>query len=350
MKRAHLRAAYHHTVCVAWILLAYSWPAVLGSDRVGDLIQEAHQYDGMYNLGPQVSPDSAISLYHRALQLDPNDQRTLHILYRLSQLYGYSDHPDKHTRAIQLNRQIIEEFPTDELAVLRAMNSLANSYRALGQNMKALEWAKRMIDHNSDQNPVAGSESAPSRDDTAQDHQSRRRAQQIRLYKEVAVDKVAQFAKLIDPLVVDAELNHIVAEHPNTHLSDKANQLLEEIAQERAEIAKREDVVNVPWDGLPTNSPGTTLQTGFSAAGATTDHNSPKEADSPANKDQTRATQGHHRTGDITSLAHGGDSRPRTSRGPPLLYLAAGLFLAGVTVCLRVYRPKAMKVTKSSEV
>jgi tetratricopeptide (TPR) repeat protein len=335
---------------MAWILLAWSLPAVSGSDRAGDLIQEAHQHDGMYNLGPQVNPDSAISLYHRALQFDPNDQQKLHILHRSAELYVYSDHPDKHTKAIELNQQIIAEFPTDELAVLRAMNSLAKNYRALGQNMKALEWAKRMIDRNADRNQTAGSESAPGQDDAPQGYRSRERAQQIRLYKEVAVDQVAQSARLVDPLVVDAELNHIAAEYPNTYLAEKASQLLEEIAQEWAEIAKHEDAVHVPWDGIPTNAPGTTLQTGVSAAGVTTDNNNPKEADSPANKDQTRTAQGQSRAGDITSLAHDHEGRPLTSRGPPWRCLIAGLLLVGVTVCLRVYWPKTMKVAKSSEV
>lgn len=350
MRRTHLRTPYHCSACILWILLACSLPEVSGSDRAGDLIQEARQYDGMYSLGPQVSPDSAISLYNKALQVDPNDPQKLHILNRLAQLYVYSDRPDNHTRAIGLNKQIMKGFPADELAVLRAMNSLAQHYRALGQNMKALEWAKRTVNYSADPNQTARSRSAPDQGETPQAYQSRRLTQQIRLYKEVAVDKVAFYGNLIDPLVADAELRRIASDHPGTYLSEKAHQLLEEIAKEPSVIAKIEDLLNAPWDGIPAGPQGTTLQPGASAALATKDNDTSEESVSPANAEQTRTAKGHNTTADDTSLAQANDTGTRTSRGPPFLYVVAGLSIAGLAASLGVYARKGMKAAKSSEV
>jgi tetratricopeptide (TPR) repeat protein len=281
------RTRYRFSGCVAGILLACCLPEVSGSDRAGDLIQEAHQHDGMYNLGPQVSPDRAISLYYRALRVDPNDRQKLHILSRLAQLHMYSDRPDRHATAIELNERILKEFPTDELAVMRAMNSLAQNYGTLGQNMKALEWAKRMINHNADSNQTACSQPAPGQGDTLEEYSSRKRAQQIRLYQEVAVDKVAFFGNLVDPLVAQVELRRIVSKYPGTHLSEKANQLLGEVTMETSVIAGIGDLVDAPWKVIPADPVGTTLQTGSSAALATAGPNTSGQTDSRAGREQT---------------------------------------------------------------
>jgi tetratricopeptide (TPR) repeat protein len=344
------RTRYRCSVCVAGILLACSPPAVWGSDRAGDLIQEAHQHDGLYNLGPQVSPDRAISLYHQALQVGPDDRQRLHILSRLARLYTYSERPDRHATAMALNEQILKEFSTDELAVLSAMSSLAQNCRALGQNTKALEWAKRMINYNDDPNRTARSRSAPGPGDTPQDYPSRKRAQQIRQYKEVAVGMVAFLGDRVDPLIAEAELRHIVAEHPGTYLAEKAQRLLGEIARELSVMARMEDLVNAPGEGIPADPLGTTLQTGAGAALVTTDHNASGQAHARAHREPIRRTQGCPTTGDVTAPAPAHDGSTRTSRGPPLLYLAAGLALAGAVASFGVYALKGMKVTKSREV
>ncbi len=342
------RTCHHCSVCVVGIFLACCLPEVWGSDRAGDLIQQARQHDGMYNLGPQVGPDRAISLYHEALKVDPNDRQKLHILSRLAQLYAYSERPDRHATAIELNEQILKEFSTDELAVLRAMNSLAQNYRALGQNMKALEWAKRMINHNADPNQTARSRSATGPADTPPDYPSRQRAQQIRQYKEVALDKIAFLGNLVDPLVAEAELRRIISEHPGTYLAEKASQLLGEITKEHSVVARSEDLLNAPWKDIPADPVGTTLQTGSSAALASTDKNTAGRADARARREPTRTTQGHPTAGDVTSPAPAQDGSTRTSRGPPLLCLVAGLSLAAAS--FGVYALKGMKITKSREV
>jgi tetratricopeptide (TPR) repeat protein len=342
------RTRYRCSVCVVGILLACCPPAVWGSDRAGDLIQEARQHDGLYNLGPQVSPDRAISLYHQALQVDPSDEQRLHILYRLSQLYGYAERPDRHATAIALNERILHEFPTDELAVLRAMNSLAENYRALGQNGKALEWARRMIDYHAGANEGPGSPSATGQADSPADYPSRQGARQIRQYREVAVEKVAFLGNCVDHLVGEAELRHIVAEHPGTYLAEKAQQLLEELTRESSVPAGTEDPVYAPWEGTPGDPGGTALQTGSSAALATPDRHTSGQAHARVRREPTRTTQAHPTTGDVTAPAPAHDGSTRTARGPPLLYLAAGLFLAAVSFA--VYALKGMKITKSREV
>ena len=121
-------------------------------------------------------------------------------------------------------------------------------------------------------------------------------------------------------------------------------------AKEPSVIARIEDLVNAPWEGIPADPQGTTLQTGSSAALATTQNDTSEQTGSPPNTDQTQTTKGYHTTADVTSLAPANDGSTRTSRGPPFLYIVAGLFIAGIAASLGVYARKGMKVTKSSEV
>jgi hypothetical protein len=207
-----------------------------------------------------------------------------------------------------------------------------------------------MIAHNAGPNQGAGSPSAMGHPDTPADYPSRQRAQQIRQYREVAVEKVAFLGNLVDPLVAEAELRCIVAEHPGTYLAEKAQQLLGEIARGPSAMAGTEDLVYAPWESIPGDAGSTTLQTGSSAALTTTDKTTSGQALSRARREPTRTTQGHSATGDVTAPAPAHDGSTRTARGPPLLYLVGGLSLAGAAVLFGMYALKGMKVTKSREV
>jgi hypothetical protein len=140
----------------------------------------------------------------------------------------------------------------------------------------------------------------------------------------------------------------IIAEHLGTYLAEKAQQLLGEIAREPSVMGGTGDLVYAPWEGMPGDAGGTTLQAGSGAALVTTDRNTSGQAHARVRGETPRTTQGDPPSGDVTAPALAQDGTTRTSRGPPLLYLAAGLSLAAVS--FGVYALKEMKLTKSREV
>lgn len=184
------------------------------------LIEQAHEYDNMYTLGPKASQHKAISFYQSALSAEPDDKQRLHILYRMAQLYGSSydlsrGEKPNFVKAIKLNKQIAAKYPPKEPLVYKAMGSISDHYTTLREFESALKWAKKILEYDTTEQLESGQIDTKSVD-------------RIRRYQRIAVNQIAYTADHIDYLRTHGELRHLSDKYYGTFIADRADELLAE--------------------------------------------------------------------------------------------------------------------------
>ncbi len=202
---------------IFWIsLLAVTVAKADGVKTATGLIKQAHKHDNMYTLGPEANQQMALSFYQSALIAEPDEKQRLHILYRMAQLYGSAydltkgEKPD-FRRAIELNKQIIDSYPPDELQVFKAMMSIGDHHVTLWEFGTALKWFRKILEFDTTQ--ISGPEGA---------------AAKIRRYQQIAVGKVAYALIRIHPYFHDPVLQGIADKYPGSFIAEKAQQLIDE--------------------------------------------------------------------------------------------------------------------------
>jgi len=239
------------------LVLIPAVPAKADTQNAAELIEQAHQYDNMYTLGPDASQQEAIRHYEAALAAGPDDKQRLHILYRMAQLNGSAyerqkgEEPD-YKKAISLYKQIIDDYPPDEPLVQSAMISLAGHYTTLGRYETSLEWSRKILEYDTNklaEQIKAAEDQRKARDDYIREHgddplteEERREFKKqlreahslkgdlaaIRQYQEAAVDQIAYTAWFIEPLVAYSELSNITRKYSGTFIANRAAQCLQE--------------------------------------------------------------------------------------------------------------------------
>jgi len=337
-------------------------PAVIAkadTQNIADLINQAHQHDNMYTLGPEASQQEAVKLYEAALAAGPDDKQRLHILYRMAQLYGSAyerqkgEEPD-YQKAISLYKEIIDNYPPDEPLVQSAMISLAGHYTTLNQYEASLEWARKILEYDTNklaEQIKAAEDQRKARDDYIREHgddplteeersefkkqmrNARTLKQNLKIIKQIqlaAVDQITYTACSVDPLIADVKLRDIVEKYAGTPIGNRAVDRLEENLKKISKLW-------APLAEEPTSS-NSSLQSGdFNSAGLTknrdiiqTQPNSPPEILPDFNSFEPNTQQSQKR-----------EYHQEEPRAPPqvqplkyILICAAGLIVLAIAVVI----------------
>jgi tetratricopeptide (TPR) repeat protein len=307
------------------LLLAVATVKAEGTEKVAELIEQAHKHDNMYTLGPEASQQKAIGFYELALEAEPDKEQRLHILYRMGQLYGSSyqlekgEKPDFH-KAIKLYKEIVKSYPLEEPLVYKAMSSLCDHNTTLRDFEGALKWSKKILERKA----------------TAVDEQleagkiDKRTAEKIRRYQRIAVNQIAYTADHISYLRTHGELRAIAGKYAGTDIAKRAEELLVENMDKMPDLW-------MPTNDEPFSPSDSTLQAGVSssAANQTTQDMQVQSVDSTEEKPKTGKVQIPN-----TEILQKEKTHPEKPRGPPKGFLAeciitaAGLIVLGLAAVI----------------
>ena len=223
-----------------------------------EYIAQARQFDGLYNIGEDVSQQKALECYRNALDSNPDDQQKLQILNRMAELNSccfnssIGEGPD-YSKAIECYRQIIEEYPMEEPLVLKAYSGLCDNYTISKDFEQALVFAKKTLtldvssleaelsslekqrkDWDARYSPSADGEwQRVSSDYSAEDSQKfRENIVRIKLLKKsielikrqqkVGVDQVNYTAERMGVMRAHGELKNLMSQYAGTFIGDYA--------------------------------------------------------------------------------------------------------------------------------
>jgi len=331
-----------------------------------DLIRQAHEYDNMYNLGPETSQQKALSLYQSALAASPTEKQRLHIIYRMAQLYGSSyqlekgEKPDFH-RAIQLYQQIIDSCPENEPLVFKAMISIGSHYTTLWDFEKGLKWFKKTLEYDTsglqqqlkdielkkqelDLRPVRRPSDAimkarrlESKRLSMRAHSLRQTLELIKVYQQTAVDQVAYCGGLIDPFRAHGELRVIIEEYSGTFIAERAHQRLMENMDSRPEL----------W--VPTNDPPIRPNSGLYSGGpaAIGLGEGPNGIEIEPDVEPAAAERRRLAEPDTSKQTPKDKHAARQTRAPPITYLSVPLVAAAAAIFLALAAVVIRRMTSS---
>ena len=332
------------------------------AQNVAELIEQAHECDNMYTLGPERSQQKALDLYQAALEAGADEKQRLHILYRMAQLYGSAyelqkgEKPD-FRKAIQLYERIIDSYSPEEPLVYKAMVSIGDHYTTLWEFEKALKWHKKALQY--DTGPMAeelntlknkemprmqftpdGPRPEPLTEEQLlelkKQHKRTRLLEKslrkIKCYQEFAVDQVAYSAGLIDPLRAHGELRAVIDRHSGTFIAERAAERLKENMDRMPRLWEPKE--DFPLPGNASLQPG-----GASASGISQTKHS---IETPSDKVPVLTRQKVSLEPDTPGKTQENKHPAKEPRAPPVSYLSklsiaavALLFLVVAAVLIR---------------
>jgi hypothetical protein len=247
------------------------------AQSTGELIEQAHQYDAAYVIGPQVDRQKALALYEKALTAGPDQQQRLQTLFRMAQLHGCifdlrkGERPD-FPAAISLYQQIVESYPPEEPLVMKATGLISDHYATLRRFDAALTWAKRTVEYDTTQaekhindihqRQVSLATTKYSPDERREIMEQAARVaplqddlQRMKAGRVAAVDRVAYTARMLDPVREHGELRALADRYSGTPIGDRAIQRLGEAMDKQRDLWGPSMSMELPPDPSPTLQP-----------------------------------------------------------------------------------------------